>query len=197
MSEQVVYWKKLFNIERYKLKYFAQYWLYRFFGIKMAKLKDPMGISTATTSPDGAKVLTYGSDENSIVRLWELKTGKPLLELKHNKPVKLARFSPNGIQILTIVEGQRGRIWNAVTGDEEIQLYMKGGIVDAAFRSDGRQIVGVSRSSVQLFDTSTGECLKSLAEQSGDFSSVQFNASGTRVFAGLSRSEVNIAPRPT
>jgi SAM-dependent methyltransferase len=40
MNEPAVYWKKVFGIESFKLKYLAQYWLYRLFSIKLGKLKD-------------------------------------------------------------------------------------------------------------------------------------------------------------
>ena len=65
-------------------------------------------------SPDGTRLATAGADHSA--RLWDARTGQPLLELKgHRFPVDSVVFSPDGMQ-LTSQGVDEVFVWDVTTG---------------------------------------------------------------------------------
>ncbi|HRY48263.1 MAG TPA: protein kinase [Candidatus Paceibacterota bacterium] len=73
----------------------------------------PMGIS-----PDGRRLAVpisdyagFGYDEG-VTEIWDLKDGRPLLELRgHRESLNAANFSPDGRRLLTVSFDFKARIW--------------------------------------------------------------------------------------
>ena len=83
-------------------------------------------ITSVIFSPDGTKVATIsnngcnpveGCKEGNIVRIWDAETGSELHQLKHDRAVSQAIFSPDGTKFATI-NYRTAIIWNADTGLE-------------------------------------------------------------------------------
>src|SRR5262249_29887326 len=67
-------------------------------------------IRSASFSPDGQWLLTYGDDRT--VRLWEVATGQlQRAPWRHPLPIRQARFSPDGCFVARASDNQI-RIWN-------------------------------------------------------------------------------------
>lgn len=71
-------------------------------------------------SPDGTKVATAGSEENSA-KIWDPNTGQVLLDLFPSDftfAVAGVAWSPDGERIATISTDGLGRIWDPVSGGQ-------------------------------------------------------------------------------
>jgi WD40 repeat protein len=75
-------------------------------------------IQAVAMSPDGSKVAT-GTDDK-LVRIWDGRTGKQLLELAHDSTVKQVSFSSDGKQLTTNADTRR--VWDTDSGREVFAL---------------------------------------------------------------------------
>jgi WD40 repeat protein len=92
-------------------------------------------------SPDGQWLLAIGRFE---ARVWNARTGQPVTGLlKHpgNQPLSAASFSPDGYRIATVAEDGSVRVWNAGTGDLQMEAIEGGDVASAHFSHDGRYLI--------------------------------------------------------
>jgi WD40 repeat protein len=96
--------------------------------------------------------------------VWDADTGADLFEIKQ-KGLTIARFSPNGKQILTVAEHGDAVLWDALSGQRLRQLaipyaQMRGAslVVSASFSPDGNRVVVVDRRPA-VIEVATGEAL--------------------------------------
>jgi WD40 repeat protein len=61
-------------------------------------------------SPDGTRLAT-GSDDGSA-RVWDLVSGRQLLEVRHDEVVAEVVFSPDGTRLATGSYDRSVRIWS-------------------------------------------------------------------------------------
>jgi WD40 repeat protein/serine/threonine protein kinase len=73
-------------------------------------------VHAAVFSPDGAQVVTAGED--GTARVWHTGTGRELLVLRHDTPVRRAAFSPDGSLLATAGEDGVARLWETSSGRE-------------------------------------------------------------------------------
>jgi WD40 repeat protein len=170
-------------------------------GALQLELKEPAGtVNGAAFSPDGTQIVT-GS--GGLVKLWDARTGKALLDWKAQGVARVA-FSPDGGRILTgdLYEGAV-RVWDAKTG--KVLLEAKG-MMSAhsvvAFSPDGQRIVvGRMDGTARVIDATTGKVLLELRGRPiaaistlyGFFGvlCVAFSPDGTRIVTGGTTGRLN------
>jgi WD40 repeat protein len=133
-------------------------------------------------SPDGTRLAT-GSTDNTA-RLWDARTGSPLLELRgHLQPVLGVCFSPDGTRLATGSWDSTARLWDARTG--AVLLELKGHtnqVCGVAFSPDGSRLATGSRDrTIRLWDARTGAVLLELKGHTGGVEGVAFSPDGTRL----------------
>jgi len=141
-------------------------------------------------SPDGQQVVTGSNDHTAIV--WDAATGAKLHTLTDpdDHSVTIVRFRSDGRQILT-VSHRILALWDASTGQSQhvIRVGEPGEktLQTAVFSPDGRQIAGWTfpTNELILWDTATGQKLRTLATTAGPGSTLAFSPDGQQVVAGL------------
>ena len=112
-------------------------------------------------SPDGTKIVVAYT--NPVVRVIDAETGEVTLEIKHDKSVHSAAFSPDGKRIVTAAPDTAAPVvWDAETGEMLPAVEAGSPVTTVAFSPDGRIIVGGGEK-VQLWDAKSGEALVTLA----------------------------------
>ncbi len=94
-------------------------------------------------SPDGSRFVT---SESMAAQVWDSVTGKPVgAPMRHDDLVITARFSPDGLRLLTGGWDKTARIWNATTGEAITEpLFHEGRVMEARFSKDGGRVVTIS-----------------------------------------------------
>ena len=136
-------------------------------------------VSSASFSPDGARVVTASSD--GTARLWDATTGQEIIALRgHEDRVLSASFSPDGARIVTASPDRTARLWDATTGREIIALRGHGDRVwSASFSPDGARIVTASDDyTARLWDATTGQEIIALRGHGDSVLSASFSPTG-------------------
>jgi len=90
-------------------------------------------------SPDGNSIVTTSKDSAYV---WDARTGKVKVELRHKGPVNNAAFSPDSSLVVTASADKTTGVWDARTGDNITVLTgHKGPILEAVFSPDGQSIL--------------------------------------------------------
>lgn len=136
-------------------------------------------------SPDGSRLATTSGD--ATVQVWDGKTGEKLLDLEgHTEGVLCVGFSPDRSRLVTGSNDGTVRLWDAATGKEERKMEIKvelpvGGkdrddikakkppgvkdlddICRTQFSSDGKQVWGVGKSGLWMWDAATGAEIRAI-----------------------------------
>ena len=137
-------------------------------------------VTSAAFDAEGARLVTASSDQTA--KVWDVKTAKLLFSLEHDTGVWMARFSPDGAQIVT-VGGATARLWDARTGQLEGVLEGQTGLPEGtAYSRDGsRIVVACYDHTVKLFDSRTRALLTTLHGHSAPIRSAAFSPDGSSV----------------
>ncbi len=132
------------------------------------------GISGLSFSPNGKWLAASARG----CRVWEVETGKPLLNLLPGYTIGKPRFSPDGKWL--VLPGNPTVVFESASGKEVTKLY---GHFDwafgAAFTADGKYLATASRDqSVKLWDARTWQPLATLKGHSNAVMSVEFSPTG-------------------
>ena len=107
-------------------------------GTELARLETVGGRVGARFSPDGKRVVTYGSQDRAV-HMWDALTGEELLTLAGQRaPFLDVAFSPNGRRLAGASRDSTTWMWDALTGD--LLTILPGGGRGIVFSPDGTRI---------------------------------------------------------
>ena len=107
-------------------------------GSELARLETVGGRVGARFSPDGKRVVTYGSQDRAV-HMWDALTGEELLTLAGQRaPFLDVAFSPNGRRLAGASRDSTTWMWDALTGD--LLTILPGGGHGIVFSPDGTRI---------------------------------------------------------
>ena len=95
-------------------------------------------IVNAALSSDG-KVLAYAAKGDPIAHVWNVETGRQMLELKHDSAVEAVSFNADGTKLGTASYDNTARIWDLSSGQEFWRSSIPGGAEVVAFSPDGKR----------------------------------------------------------
>ena len=107
-------------------------------GSELARLETVGGRVGARFSPDGKRVVTYGSQDRTV-HMWDALTGEELLTLAGQRaPFLDVAFSPNGRFLAGASRDSTTWVWDALTDD--LLTILPGGGRGIVFSPDGTRI---------------------------------------------------------
>lgn len=155
--------------------------------IRILEAHADVATSACMFSPDGATIISSGSDWNSF-KLWDARTGRCLRIFEgHAENVSACAFSPDG---QSIVSGSRDlslMLWDARTGRclQTLEGRYNRELSACAFSPDGTSILaGVDDHNFELWDARTGRCLQTFDGQFENVSACAFSRDGTSIVSG-------------
>src|SRR5262249_43558081 len=98
-------------------------------------------------SPDGGRLATAGGEWGTPgeVRLWDVRTGQPLLTIPQPRGIKQIVFSPDGRRLAGVMPHANAvKVWDAVTGQELLSQVVNSPFC-VAFSPHGRQLAAGNR----------------------------------------------------
>jgi tetratricopeptide (TPR) repeat protein/WD40 repeat protein len=149
---------------------------------------EDVGWSGGAFSPDGTKVVSWGSTSAALY-VWESATARQLLKLEgHKAAVGQAAFSPDARRIVSGSADKTLRIWDATTGKQLLVLKGHAGDCGGFFSPDDRWIVSSGTdNTLRGWDAATGkEAWKHTGHALYDFTfrrSSLFSPDGARVLS--------------
>lgn len=135
-------------------------------------------VTHARLSPDGARIVTAGSD--GTARLWDAATSRPLAPpMVHGGSVRWVEFSPDGRRIVTASEDHTVRFWDGRTGAPLGQpLAHAGPVLMAQFA--GARLATISEDGTARLWPEAGEPLALVLGAPGR--TLAWSQDGTRLF---------------
>jgi WD40 repeat protein/serine/threonine protein kinase len=162
--------------------------------IREFEAEDKFGIRSIAICPDG-KYFATGSNRSatrsikggSLIRIWEIKSGKCLQTLYgHKKNVESLAFSPDGRLLLSGSKDRTlklwgGRPWKCLRSVGRHQ----GEVRAVAFSPDGSYALsGGSDNVIKLGDLRIGKSIKKFEGHQGSINSVAISPDGSRILSG-------------
>lgn len=100
----------------------------------------------------------------------------------HERPIRFARFSPDGSTVLMASEDGERRLWDVKTGRERTRSQMpRIGVLDIAVSADGSRMVTGNEQGAWLRDAKTGDLLAELVNSGPEVDRVEFTPDDRRV----------------
>lgn len=140
------------------------------------------GAEVVAFSPVADRFVTAGNGESTsewTARVWTVR-GERVTEVSHGSAIRVARFSPDGKQLLTASNDGFAMVWDAATGKERSEPMSHRDLVIAAqFSPDGARIAtGCYDGTARIWDTATGIPLTPWLELGGSVDDVMFAPDG-------------------
>lgn len=101
----------------------------------------------------------------------------------HTGPVYTARFSPDGLHVVTGSNDHRAYLWQTATGEQEYKLQAHTGyIADVVFSPDGKLVATASADlTAGIWETASGNLLRMLYGHESALTAVRFSSDGTLI----------------
>ncbi|WP_052668847.1 BTAD domain-containing putative transcriptional regulator [Nitriliruptor alkaliphilus] len=143
-------------------------------------------VFSVDVSPDGRRVVSGGSD--ATARVWEIATGRELMVLSgHGAAVHRVRFTPDGRHVLTGGGDGTTRVWDVTVGGARDHVTVPAAAsitTTVAFSPDGTMFASPREpSGVTLWDTATGDEVRTLAGPEIKLANLAFSPDGRRLAA--------------
>lgn len=141
---------------------FAQVWD-AFNGEEIARIKHNYYVTSVAFSFDGKYIVSGGCDDQtrdgyckeSLVRVWDISSGKEIISMKQSGIVTSVAFSPNGRRIVSASTDDTARVWDIASGEEIYRIKHDKYMASVAFSADDKYLVLIDWNSVRLFDAYT------------------------------------------
>jgi WD40 repeat protein len=150
-------------------------------------------IYSLAVSPDSTLLASGGGwfrlddrpTDDYAIRLWDLATGKKLLQIEdHRGSVGGLRFSPDCKTLVSASQDHTVRLWDLATGTEIRRFGDAQYISDLAFSPDGKILATGSQNQAILWDPVTGKELARLGDSKGWGITIAFSSDGRVVALG-------------
>lgn len=139
-------------------------------------------------NPTGDRLVKVGDEIITAISLWDTRTGAQLTSLQPLSPVRLIRFSADGVRMLTVHRSGLRQVWDIQSGRliQTIRALGDRGDPDehgdGALSPDGRRALLVDKGAAPgVWDVDTGQLLAQLDAATENAGEAPFDASGERV----------------
>jgi WD40 repeat protein len=140
-------------------------------------------INNSAISPDG-KFLAYAAKGDNLAHVWNVESGRQILELKHDSRVAAVFFNIDGTKLGTGSYDGTARVWELPSGRELQRSSYTGGAEVVAFSPNGKRFAaGGMDGSVSISEMSRADRPASF-DLPGPVRSVAFSADGRRFAIG-------------
>jgi WD40 repeat protein len=140
-------------------------------------------IIDAAISPDG-RFLAYAAKGDSSAHVWNVETGRQILELKHDSAVAAVTFNADGTKLGTGSYDGTARVWELPSGTELERASHSGGAEVVVFSPDGKRFAaGGMEGSVSVSEMRRADRPVSF-EMPGEVRSVAYSPDGQRFAIG-------------
>jgi WD40 repeat protein len=137
------------------------------------------GVTFLALSPDGKRMVS-SSQFDDFSRVWDVNTGKVLLQLKEHTKVAGVAWSKDGKHILTAGFDRKLILWDARTGKQVKTITdSPSRIYSVAFTPDGKKAVtGAEERTARIWDLETGKQTASNSDHGSGVRSVAVTPDG-------------------
>ncbi|KIJ60533.1 hypothetical protein HYDPIDRAFT_117058 [Hydnomerulius pinastri MD-312] len=133
-------------------------------------------VTSVHISPDSKRV-ALGSDDRTL-QVWDIETGELVFKpIKCNGQAWCVRYSPSGDRIASAARSIR--IWKADTAEHILSI--GGEVASLAWSLDGEQIIGGGDEDIIIWDSSTGEQIRSWKAHDIYINSLSLSRNGTHL----------------
>ncbi len=155
------------------------------------------GTDFGSLSADGLTALANMPENTNILALWDIASGDTIRTLRgHSMGVTAARFSENGLYVISGSGDGVAKVWEASTG-KCLRTYWehKNRIVSVAFSPDGAKVLtGSWDSTAMIWDAATGRSIQRLSTSGslGRVHSAAFSPDAARIVVASNNNTLTI-----
>jgi WD40 repeat protein/serine/threonine protein kinase len=133
-------------------------------------------------SPDGTRLATGSGDKTA--RIWDPDTGNLIATLRHDTPLFMLAYSPDGSRLATIGEGGNSVcVWDLDTSD--ISTTLQGHelrVFDIAYSPDGSRLATAGQDgTARIWDPNTGDLIATLRGHKHPIIDIAYSPDGSRL----------------
>lgn len=113
------------------------------------------GVLALAFSARENRIATAGNDNTAVIGL---SIKKELFRIGNQTLIRDLAFSPDGSRLVTASADRRIRIWDALSGVEELAMVQDGSVTEVVFSSDGQWLASTGDDrTARVWDAATGE----------------------------------------
>ncbi len=149
-------------------------------------------VRSMALSPDNSTLVAGGDD--TLVRTWELATGKPVRAFAHSSAVTQIALSSDGTRFVSAEASGKIRVGILATGEMLGPVEGSSPVQSFSWSADGNSFLATSADSIVRQITSAGAVIEQTTV-AGVSDAIVLDATGARAFAGKEKS-LSIEPNP-